>query len=400
MAVPLDWTPHIQGIAAGAQQAMPGIQAAMPGDEIIEKYLNDYIANHQKGMPKEENMNSLLSQLQAQGQQMPNTQVSNVGLDNGQPALSPPGAQQAPMNAPVSTGPNSFALPPKVTNNTSLVGAAPQSSPQAPMPPPSQGIAANAAPIGPPMPSAAPPMSNPAPAIGADNTGEKVVSMPTAPINLLKQPTSTPESAISPPAETIERPPPPMRNRGQQERAMSAIERIETMAAKSGNLEAKQMKLQFDIIKEMKRNERITDKDIQDLKLRTAGLELKAQIAVTEMWLENKNNEAKNKIRKQNADTAARRTKGTEKMPPKLKQLWDEYKHHDAAVAKYDNTMTSRKNPEEVKRLKRLRLDAWNKYNLQAIEEEWDTTTMETTDKPRPEDFREPTGEGFNESEE
>lgn len=373
MAVPWDPTQHIQGIAQGLQSANQGIQDMMPGDEITQGIIDGYLKRRNAGIPKETAMSESLAELTQRshgGSQMPTPNTPDVGMQNGVPALGTPG-QIAPTPEQPSSPPNSFTgMTPQGLSNPSTqmqAPAAPAPAPAAPQTPMQPGGLQEAA-MGAPMPSSAPPSAIPEMPVGADNMGTKTVQVPSQG-SAIPSPAEYATDMPSPgAARMVERPTKvSLMNRGQQNRAMSAIAQADGMDSKTNTLQLKEKRLLLDTTKALLNSERLTKKDIAEVQLKMEGLDQKGQIEVLRMYIQMKQNEAKNGLQSERNDIARKKSAGSSKMPWELKNALDLYRVHANEYSKYIASMTADDlDPREKTRLLNIKRNAQEAFNSRA----------------------------------
>ena len=91
------------------------------------------------------------------------------------------------------------------------------------------------------------------------------------------------------------------------------------------------------------------------------GLDQKGQIEVLRMYIQMKQNEAKNKIGTERNAIARGKVGG--KNDPKLAQLWKVYKQMDDKVGQYKNGLNKDYNTDEIARANIARTNAERDYN-------------------------------------
>ncbi len=402
--VPYDATKHIQGIGAGLSDAMPHLvkagEANQPGDPTAEEYINKWEARVAAGQDPKSATEELAAEWETKikgGHGVSAPPVSSVGFNNDQPSLGPPGG----IAQPVSQAPDSFAQPGSfngMTPSASTMGAGiggaqpPQSAPTAP--PPQVNYTEQGA--------------MPADNMGASVTGEKVASPPgsapsSAPSKYLGMggkpiPYNEPKIDLTAGRDISKMQTqtggkiPNMRTRGEQDRAMSNIERIKKMENADGNLEFKQKKLEMEskvkILKGM--SDRLTAEDKMEImaKMKAAGENLDAQIAVMDATIKLKALEIKDRLGKENLRI---KDKGaSQKLDPRLKHLHDRYKSAKGELSTYQNSLLAGEKPnkEKIKQLRRILTNEMHEYNKAAIE--LDIPTITDADNPVPEAFVKP----------
>lgn len=389
MAIPWDPTQHIQGISAGVKDAMPGIQAAVEsgqsGDANIEAFLNEYTRRREAGEPAESITTDLLGMLKSGKSplQQPqfNNQVPTVGVQDGRPALGPQGGLNTPLSQPAQ---GSF--------NPSVSGQQqPQQGLQAAASQPIQqfqsgavnqptGINAmgggfggntirgvtpadalamqqrNAIGAKAPEPTYADSVGDYTDAMGAIGVDAKdanamlqVKTGTAAPISLNRKPAAM-ETAVN------QSPMPKYRTRGEQDREMANIAKIESMDSKRAGLNMKALKQEQDsqlkAIKSMidlRKNDATFMAKVEELALRTKGMDAEQQRFVVGQFLLAEQNAAKNQLYSERTRvagiSASRPRAGDNKMPPQLRDLRDRYFEARGKIGQAHNGGFARTNP-------------------------------------------------------
>lgn len=386
MAVPVDYQKYWSQGNAGIADAMPHINKAIqdgkPGSPTLQRYIDEFETRVNKG----ENPQTVTDELAAafeqdirNGVQHADVNVPNVGFNQGAPAVG-----NGNLTQPTAQAPNSFTQQPQSDmGGGSFNGMTPPASAMG------GGVTGNAGGMPQPAPApqwGAPIPTNPAGVMTAppesNGAPEKVVQVPGAPmddkpipyeetpkIDLTKGRMGGGMNTIAPPA-----PPRKLMNRGEQEQAMADIERVNKLKNSEESLDIKRDKLEAEsklkMLKAM--SSRLSDKEKRDLMatLGEKGMTLKAQIAVMNAAIQLKNAEEANKTKQET--NRIRASKGSEKLSPKLQHEFNLYKETKARLGQYENSLLQKKNPEELKRLRREKANALQMYNLARIEEGYD----------------------------
>lgn len=374
--IPYDATNHIQGISQGIGNATPALVEAgkrnAPGNPDLEAFINnsmdDYVKRRQAGEPKESILQDYLTKMKSM--QYPNAtqQVPSVGANAGVPSLGTPD-----MSAATNTPPNSF-------NGSGML--------QSFQNPPAGGISGNATPQS----------ASPSPDMGGlPSINNQPVPIPNNTMNGSNMTLDRPGIPGSAPYEQSQQEPipyeetpkidltagresgnmstghgsliPPMRTRAQQEEAMGDIERMNKVTNSQDSLDIKKYKLEQQAQVEIMKNMRLTKNDAAELQTKIAGLDLKAQTIVIDMWLKQKAMEQKFKLGNDRNDIARTKAAGSAKMPPELKDVKDTYKFHANEYAKYVASGTAEDlNPNMKRKLLLAKENARNAFNKRAIE--------------------------------
>ena len=392
MAIPWDPTQHIQGISAGVKDAMPGIQAAIeagqPGDANIEAFLNEYTRRRESGEPAESITTDLIGMLKSgkspmQPQQF-NNQVPAVGVQDGRPALGPQGGLNTPLSQPAQGSFNPAVSgqqqPPiqqiSQPQQSGLQSAAFQSG--AVNQPtginamgggfggntiqgvtPADALAMqqrNAISAKAPEPTYADSVGDYTDAMGAIGVDAKdanamlqVKTGTAAPISLNRKP-ATMETAVN------QSPMPKYRTRGEQDREMANIAKIESMDSKRAGLNMKALKQEQDAqlkaIKSMidlRKNDATFMTKVEELALRTKGMDAEQQRFVVGQFLLAEQNDARNRLYSERTRvagiSASRPRAGDNKMPPQLRDLRDRYFEARGKIGQAHNGGFARTNP-------------------------------------------------------
>lgn len=366
---------------------MPGIQAGIkenqPGSGIYEQYINEFLERRTKGEPAQSITQDILGRLQSQASQQPqypdaSKQVPSVGMNQGVPALGQPGGLQQPISQP----PNSFAQPQPQSPIANAAGGTM---------PVNTGIAATAAAANAnalnTTPQQPPPMGTMQPdAQHTNQLTEQPVTQGVVPnqaphvpqhppeLSLIKQPIPNRQAPSVAPSGTS--PMPRMRTRGEQERMMGEIERVKALedsTTKIGNaMLNKDQTLQYKILKQMMDTNRLTAKDIANLRLKVAGKTAEEQMFIVEQFIKQQmnreDNDAANYRARLYAGTRERiaADKGADKMPSRLKAAQDNYFRTLAEAEKLRQGMNVDMNQDEIRKLD-LKIDyARNAFNALA----------------------------------
>lgn len=370
--IPYDATQHIQGMAQGVQNAMPGIQAGIaskqPGSPTVEAYLREWEERVVKGG---ENAKVVGDDLATRfendiknGVQHADVNVPSPGFNNGTPAL---GGPNVPMN-PIAQAPNSFAAPAGggISGNAAPAGGLSPIN-NRPVNVPHSTVNGSNAELSRPASDTAEGAINeylPKQTVNFSEQGS-VPAMQTGKIDMLKRPQEM---------QTVNNPNQPtysIRSRGEQEQALADKARMDKMDNGENSLEFKRDKLNAEMkIKTLKAMaDRLTDQEKMDLQrtLGEEGMSLKAKIAVMDAWIRMKNAEDLNKVRQESNRIKAQNAGN--KLSPKLQHLWNVFKNAKDKLAQYQTSRTQRKNPDEIKRLLQERQNALTEYSMARVDE-------------------------------
>lgn len=393
--IPYDATQHIQGIAQGAANAMPGIQTAInngkAGSPTLQRFIDEFNARVSGGEHPKSVSDDLFSQWEndiRNGVQHTDVNVPDVGFNNGVPAIGN-GAAGGALAQPIAQAPNSFG-------GGSFNGATP---PPAAM---GGGVTSNAAPAQPAQPL--PPINN------------QPVNVPPNTMNGSQATVSRPPPDELTPLSKIEDKPipyqetpkidltkgrmggnmqtkdsqgvkaaPPM-NRGEQEQSMFDIERVKKLESSDNGAQFKRDKLEMEskikILKAM--SNRLSDKEKRELMatLGEAGMTTRAQIAVMNATIRAKNAEDMNKTRQESNRIKA--NKASDKIDPKVQHLWTRYKAAVDEIKGYNTSLVAgdNGNPARVKQLKKIAANELHAYNMAAIENGLPERTAEDLKTP------------------
>lgn len=393
MAIPWDPTQHIQGISAGVKDAMPGISAAIedmqPGDANIEAYLNEYTRRREAGEPKENVMTDLLTKLasgqSAVPQQQFNNQVPTVGVQNGRPALGPQGGLNTPLSQPAQ---GSFS--PAVSGQQQGLQAA-ASAPQQPIPQYQSGAVSQpiAQPAAPNTISAAPirtaedsnyEYTDAMDAIGIGPQESSAMLQEkrggtTAPISLNRKSPNM-DTAVN------QSPMPKYRTRGEQAREMANIAKIEALESKRSGLDLKALKqeqdMQLKTIKSMidlRKNDKAFMAKVEELALRTKGMDAEQQRFVVGQFLLAEQNDAHNRLYSERTRvagiSASRPRAGDNKMPPQLRDLRDRYFEVRGRIGQLKTSGMDNRNPALMEQYRKDEKKAREDFNKMALSLGW-----------------------------